>query len=43
MNLVRLRYLSDVMPANYFTLMSSPATVRKLIKEADVVVGAVLS
>ena len=41
MNLVRLRYLSDVMPANCFTLMSSPATVRKLIKEADVVVGAV--
>jgi alanine dehydrogenase len=42
MNLDRLRYLSDVMPANCFTLMSSPATVRKLVKEADVVVGAVL-
>jgi alanine dehydrogenase len=42
MNLDRLRYLSDVMPANCFTLMSSPATVRKLVREADVVVGAVL-
>jgi alanine dehydrogenase len=43
MNLDRLRYLSDVMPANCFTLMSSPATLRKLvIANADVVVGAVL-
>jgi alanine dehydrogenase len=42
MNLDRLRYLSDVMPANCFTLMSSPATIRKLVKKADVVIGAVL-
>jgi len=42
MNLERLRYLSDVMPSNCFLLMSSPATIRQLIKEADVVVGAVL-
>ncbi|MBT4266061.1 MAG: alanine dehydrogenase [Deltaproteobacteria bacterium] len=42
MNLNRLRYLDDVMPANCTTLMSSPATIRKLVKEADVVVGAVL-
>jgi alanine dehydrogenase len=42
MNLDRLRYLNDVMPANCFTVMSSPATIRKLVKEADVVVGAVL-
>jgi alanine dehydrogenase len=42
MNLDRLRYLSDVMPANCFNLFSSPATVRELIKYADVVVGAVL-
>ena len=41
-NLDRLRYLSDVMPANCFPLMSSPATTRKLVKEADMVVGAVL-
>jgi alanine dehydrogenase len=42
MNLDRLRYLSDVMPANCFNLFSSPATLRELIARADVVVGAVL-
>ena len=42
MNLERLRYLSDVMPSNCFLLMSKPSTVRRLIKEADVGVGAVL-
>lgn len=42
MNLDRLRYLSDVMPKNCFPLMSSPATIRELIKDADVVIGAVL-
>jgi alanine dehydrogenase len=42
MNLDRLRYLSDVMPANCVGLFSSPATLRELIKKADVVVGAVL-
>ena len=41
-NLDRLRYLSDVMPNNCHLLMSNPATIRKLIKEADVVVGCVL-
>jgi len=41
-NLERLRYLSDVMPKNCFPLMSNPATLRKLIAEADLVVGAVL-
>ena len=41
-NLERLRYLSDVMPGNCPLEMSSPAAIRKLVKEADVVVGAVL-
>jgi len=41
-NLERLRYLSDVMPKNCFPLMSSPAILRKLLGEADLVVGAVL-
>jgi alanine dehydrogenase len=41
MDLDRLRYLSDIMPSNCFLVMASPATVRKLVKEADVVVGAV--
>ena len=42
MNLDRLRYLSDVMPANCYPMMSSPATVRKLVRKSDVVIGAVL-
>jgi alanine dehydrogenase len=42
LNLERLRYLSDVMPANCFPLMASPAVIRTLVREADVVVGAVL-
>jgi alanine dehydrogenase len=42
MSLDRLRYLSDVMPANCVGLFSSPATLRELIKKTDVVVGAVL-
>ena len=42
MSLDRLRYLSDVMPANCFLLYASPATLRDLITRADVVVGAVL-
>jgi len=42
MNLDRLRYLSDVMPANCFGLFSSPATLRELIQQADVIIGAVL-
>ena len=41
-NLDRLRHLSEVMPKNCFPLMSSPATVRELVQEADVVIGAVL-
>jgi alanine dehydrogenase len=42
MSLDRLRYLSDIMPANCFLLYSSPATIRDQISRADVVVGAVL-
>ena len=40
--LSRLRYLNDVMPQNCFTLMSTPETIRKLIREADLVIGSVL-
>lgn len=42
LNLERLRFLSDVMPANCFPLMASPAAIRKFVRKADVVVGAVL-
>lgn len=41
-NLKRLRYLADVMPANVDTLYSTEMTINKLIKESDLIVGAVL-
>ena len=41
-NLYRLRYLDDVMPKNVTTMMSNPYNVRKVIKRADLVIGAVL-
>ncbi len=41
-NLDRLRYLREVMPANCFPIMSSLPKLRELLKEADLVVGAVL-
>jgi alanine dehydrogenase len=41
-DLERLRYLSDVMPANCFIVQSSPAAIRDLIPKADLVVGAAL-
>jgi alanine dehydrogenase len=40
--LSRLRYLNDVMPQNGCTLISSPTTIRRLIREADLVIGSVL-
>ena len=42
MNIDRLRYLSEIMPANCQSLMSSPALIRELVKKADLVIGAVL-
>lgn len=41
-NLDRLRYLADVMPANVTTLMSNSYNIRAALKDADLVVGAVL-
>jgi len=41
-NLDRLRYLDDVMPANVHTVFSDPHTVRDHLLQADLVVGAVL-
>jgi len=41
-NLDRLRYLSDVMPANVRTIFSDIYTVRDHLRSADLVVGAVL-
>ncbi|MFH2060015.1 MAG: alanine dehydrogenase [Pseudomonadota bacterium] len=42
MNIDRLRYLSEIMPANCQALMSSSALIKDLVKTADLVVGAVL-
>ena len=41
-NLDRLRYLDDIMPENVVTLMSDAHNIRNKIKEADLLVGAVL-
>lgn len=41
-NLDRMRYLDDVMPPNVTTLYSNHYNIRKVIRYADLVVGAVL-
>jgi len=41
-NMDRLRYLDDVMPANVTALFSDRHTIRQQLKNADLVVGAVL-
>ena len=41
-NLERLRYLDDVMPANVETLFSTRYAIREQIQEADLIIGAVL-
>lgn len=41
-NLNRLRYLADVMPPNVTTMYSNEVTIRELIKDHDLIVGAVL-
>lgn len=41
-NLGRLRYLADVMPANVTTMYSNEYNIRRLIANHDLIVGAVL-
>ena len=41
-NLNRLRYLDDVMPKNVKTLMSNAHNIRGQVREADLLIGAVL-
>lgn len=41
-NVERLRYLDDVMPQNVFTLYSNAFNIRKMLTEADLLIGAVL-
>jgi alanine dehydrogenase len=42
LSLPRMRYLADVMPANVKTMMSNEYNIREQIKQADLIVGAVL-
>ncbi len=42
LNLQRLRYLDDIMPANVNTFMSSEYNIRELIGTHDLIIGAVL-
>lgn len=41
-NLKRLRYLADVMPANVTTIYSNEYTIRKMIPDCDLIIGGVL-
>ncbi|HEU4752270.1 MAG TPA: alanine dehydrogenase [Armatimonadota bacterium] len=41
-NVERLRYLDDVMPRNVFTLYSNAYNLRQALREADLLIGAVL-
>jgi alanine dehydrogenase len=41
-DLYRLRYLDEVMPANVRTVYSTPAAIRRHLGQADLVIGAVL-
>lgn len=41
-NLNRLRYLDDVMPKNVHTMVSNEYSIREMVKDHDLIVGAVL-
>ncbi len=41
-NLDRLRYLSDIMPPNVHTIYSTPYAIQEAVREADLLIGAVL-
>jgi alanine dehydrogenase len=41
-NLPRLRYLSEVMPPNVNTIFSNEYTIRRMIRDHDLIIGAVL-
>lgn len=42
LNLPRLRYLDDVMPKNVHTMVSNDYSIREMVKNHDLIVGAVL-
>jgi len=41
-SLKRLRYLDDIMPANVKTMMSNEYNIREMVRNSDVIIGAVL-
>lgn len=41
-NMDRLRYLDDIMPQNGFTIFSNAVNIRRALREADLLIGAVL-
>lgn len=41
-NLKRLRYLDDIMPANVKTMMSNEFNIKDLVRNHDLIIGAVL-
>lgn len=41
-NLPRLRYLSEVMPPNVNTIFSNEYTIRRMIRDHDLIIGAIL-
>jgi alanine dehydrogenase len=41
-NLQRLRYLDDVMPRNVRTMVSNEYSIREMVKDHDLIIGAVL-
>src|SRR5207244_9048119 len=41
-NLDRLRYLDDIMPKNVVTLFSDRVNIRRMLAEADLLIGAIL-
>ena len=42
LNLDRLRYIDDVMPANVRTIMSTEYSIKELIQDHELIIGAVL-
>ena len=41
-NLIRLEYLGEILPANVVCLYNDPSNLEKCLSEADIVIGAVL-
>ena len=42
LSLPRLRYLADIMPANVKTMMSNDYNIREMVRNHDLIIGAVL-